>query len=91
MLGTLLDDIIVRDPTAVIVIAGDHGPFIVKQCAAVADLGTVEDYRDRAGVILAIKWPENYDGIYDQHIITTVNNLPRHPSKCAHRPLLLLD
>jgi hypothetical protein len=72
-LQDLISDIISRDPTAVIVLTGDHGPFIAKKCARWTDLDTLSSYRDRLGVIMAIRWPEGYDGRYDKRIITTIN------------------
>jgi hypothetical protein len=72
-LERLIDDIVSRDPTAVIVLTGDHGPFIVDKCSRWTDLSTLSNYRDRAGVIMAIRWPEGYDGRYDEQITTTIN------------------
>ncbi len=72
-LPSLIDNIISRDPTAVIVIVGDHGPFITHNCSRNADLSTLREYRDRVGVVMAIRWPESYDGIYDDRLKTTIN------------------
>lgn len=72
-LRPLIGNIISRDPTAVIVITGDHGPFISEKCGRNVDLDTLTDYRDRVGVLMAIRWPESYDGRYDDRIKTTVN------------------
>lgn len=66
-----LETIIKNDPGAIIVVAGDHGPFLTKNC-----IGTGGDYdiseicrldiQDRFGTFLAIRWPEeNYSG-YDE-------------------------
>ena len=72
-LQALVTDIISRDPEAVVVIAGDHGPFIFRQCSRNTDLNQLADYRDRAGVMTAIRWPKEYDGKYDNQISTSIN------------------
>lgn len=72
-LQNLVTDIIARDPAAVIVITSDHGPFIADKCSRWTDLDTLSGYRDRMGVIMAIRWPEGYDGRYDEKIITPIN------------------
>jgi hypothetical protein len=69
----LISDIIDRDPDAVIVFAGDHGPLISKRCSRSAYIDNVSEYRDRAGAIMAIRWPSNYDGRYDDRISSGVN------------------
>ena len=72
-LQDLISDIISRDSTAVIVLTGDHGPFIANKCSRWTDLDTLSGYRDRMAVIMAIRWPEGYDGRYDKRIKTTIN------------------
>jgi hypothetical protein len=52
---------------------GDHGPFIANKCSRWTDLDTLSGYRDRIGALMAIRWPEAYDGRYDERIITTIN------------------
>jgi hypothetical protein len=68
-----IEDIVSRDPTAVIILAGDHGPFISNQCAPMAKINTPEDYRDRAGILMAVRWPQGYQGKYDDRMSTGVN------------------
>jgi len=69
------------DPEAIVIVAGDHGPYLTKNCFF--DVGTSEDYdiseisrldiQDRFGTFLAIKWPtEEYDK-YDD--ITVLQDL----------------
>lgn len=58
-----LEAIIRSDPGALVIVAGDHGPYLTKNC-----VGTGEDYdiseisrqdiQDRYGSFLAIRWPE---------------------------------
>jgi hypothetical protein len=68
-----IEDILAQDPEAVIVLAGDHGPFISNKCSPLGTLDTVEEYRDRAGILTAIRWPKSYRGEYDDRIVTGVN------------------
>lgn len=70
---SIVDDIILPDPGAVIVISGDHGPFITNQCRRKVDLSTPGEYRDRVGAVTAIRWPNDYDGRYDGGIMTNAN------------------
>ncbi len=68
-----IGEIMERDPDAVIMVAGDHGPFISKKCFRSAYIDTVSDYRDRAGALMAIRWSTSYDGKYDDRIVSGVN------------------
>jgi len=61
-----------KDPFAIIVIAGDHGPYLTKNCTITGDDYDVSeitriDIQDRYGTFLAIRWPDegyiNYDDI----------------------------
>jgi hypothetical protein len=72
-ISSIVGKIIHHDPDAVIVISGDHGPFISNQCSRTADLQTPAEYRDRMGAITAIRWPTAYDGRFDEEIKTNVN------------------
>ena len=72
-LQKLVDTIISRDAGAVILISGDHGPYISENCAWKNNIHTLRDYRDRAGVVMAIRWPYDYDGRFDGKIRTTIN------------------
>ena len=67
-----IGDIIARDPKAIVVIAGDHGPFISRACSK-SYIDTLSEYRDRAGALIAIRWSTNYDGRYDDRISSLVN------------------
>ena len=70
---SMIDGIIRKDPDAVILISGDHGPFITNRCERNSDISTPEEYRDRVGVLTAIRWPSGYDGRFDERIRTNVN------------------
>ena len=72
-LQSQIDDIIGRDPDAIVVIASDHGPLISRTCSFDSYINTVSEYRDRAGALMAIRWSKNYDGRYDDRIISGVN------------------
>jgi len=64
--------IIENDPNAIVIVAGDHGPYLTKNCAGTGDdyeLTEINrlDIQDRLGTFLAIRWPtadfEDYDEI----------------------------
>jgi hypothetical protein len=67
-----LDLIIANDPGAIVIVAGDHGPHLTKNClgtTGVYDISEISriDIQDRYGTFLAIRWPTgdyvNYDDI----------------------------
>jgi len=72
-LSDVVNEIVDADPAAVIVLAGDHGPWIQNSCETVADLHSTTDYRDRMSALLAIRWPQGYAGEYDDTIRTPIN------------------
>lgn len=66
--------IIKNDPKAIVIVAGDHGPYLTKNCTSTEqgdafDISEISrlDIQDRYGAFLAIKWPsvgfEEYDDI----------------------------
>jgi len=73
-----VETILANDPGAIIVIAGDHGPYLTKNC-----IGTAKNYdkseitrldiQDRFGTFLAIRWPADDFGDYDH--ITVIQDL----------------
>lgn len=73
-----IEKIIEFDPGSVIIIAGDHGPYLTKNCYyLVEDYTTSEidrlDIQDRFGTFLAIRWPDDSYKPYDQ--ITVIQDL----------------
>lgn len=63
----LIQSLIEQDPSAIIIIAGDHGPYLTKNCNRLnnnydkSDI-TRLDIQDRYGTFLAIRWPtDNFD------------------------------
>ena len=61
-----------KDPHAIIIVAGDHGPYLTKNCTVTNgqyDISEISrlDIQDRFGTFLAIKWPDEdflkYDDI----------------------------
>ena len=61
-----------QDPTAIVIVAGDHGPYLTKNClgtGGVYEMSEITrlDVQDRLGTFLAIRWPteefEDYDEI----------------------------
>lgn len=75
ILENLINAIIGIDPEAVIIVAGDHGPYILDKCNRDGVLTTPAQIRDRAGIFTAIRWPSGYDGRYDGKIKTAANIL----------------
>ncbi len=90
-LNEQIRQIVERDPAAVIVLAGDHGPFISNGCASNAYIDNAADYRDRAGALMAIRWPRSYDGRYDGRISTGVNLFRYVLASLAESPLPLVE
>ena len=86
-----ISEITERDPSAVVVVAGDHGPFISKRCTKNAYIDSASDYRDRAGAMMAIRWPSSYDGRYDDRISSGVNLLRYVLASLAEDPEPLLE
>ncbi|GAB4539809.1 MAG: hypothetical protein Fur002_05520 [Anaerolineales bacterium] len=66
-----VETIIQNNPTAIIIIAGDHGPYLTKNCRETNDVFDISqisriDVQDRYGTFLAIRWPDNHFSEYDQ-------------------------
>jgi len=64
--------ILENEPGAIVIVAGDHGPYLTKNCLTTEeeyDISEINrlDVQDRNGTFLAIKWPssnfEEYDDI----------------------------
>lgn len=67
-----------NDPGAIVIVAGDHGPYLTKNCYNTADAyDLVEvsrlDIQDRFGTFLAIRWPDGEYTAYDD--ITVLQDL----------------
>ena len=66
------------DPRALIIVAGDHGPYLTKNCHVTGrhyDISEISrlDIQDRYGTFLAIKWPTEDFSKYDN--ITVLQDL----------------
>lgn len=76
-----LDAITQNDLGAIIVVAGDHGPYLTKNCTDTAsagyDISTISrlDIQDRFGSLLAIRWPSEDYSKYD-HITVLQDVFP---------------
>ena len=69
-IATLLD----HDPNAIIIIAGDHGPALTKNCTTLSGVYQPSeidrvDIQDRFGSFLGVRWPSSDD---NEHIQITV-------------------
>jgi hypothetical protein len=67
-----IEMIIENDPKGIVIVAGDHGPYLTKNCMGTDDAYDISeisrlDIQDRYGTFLAIRWPsegfEEYDDI----------------------------
>lgn len=70
-----VDTIIRNDRRAVIVVTGDHGPWISNNCSWRGIPENVSALRDRISAAITVRWPDSYDGKFDNDIFTTVNLL----------------
>jgi len=65
-----VDLILQKDHGAIIIVAGDHGPYLTKNCVGTGDDYDISeisrhDVQDRFGTFLAIKWPVEKSPEYD--------------------------
>ena len=67
-----IEAIIEKDTNVIVIVAGDHGPYLTKNCTSTAEAFDIseisrQDIQDRFGTFLAIRWPspefEEYDNI----------------------------
>ena len=73
-----IETITQKDPGAIIIVAGDHGPYLTKNCIGTGghyDVSEISrlDIQDRYGTFLAIKWPTEDFSKYDD--ITVLQDL----------------
>ena len=73
-----IETIIQYDPAAIIIVVGDHGPYLTKNCTALGhNYSTSEitrlDIQDRFGTFLAIRWPSEGFTKYDD--VTVLQDL----------------
>ena len=63
-----------NDPGALVIIAGDHGPYLTKNCMFTgsyydgSEISRV-DFQDRYGSFLAIRWPADEGQKYDDIVV----------------------
>lgn len=82
----MIDDIktiMKNDPHAIIIVAGDHGPYLTGNCSSLSrgnflskDKVSRLNIQDRFGTFLAIKWPKSYKNIYDKNITVLQDIFP---------------
>lgn len=73
-----VETLLKADPEAIIIIAGDHGPYLTKNCYYTGSHYSIDeidrlDLQDRFGAFLAIRWPDNRYTDFDQ--ITVIQDL----------------
>ena len=72
-----VNQILKSDPNSIIVIHGDHGPFLLNKCGIIKDKTQINKVnrnflQDNFSTFLAIKWPKGYTNKYkDTNIRTT--------------------
>ena len=76
---TDVSDILKNDPNSIIVLLGDHGPYITKNCKDLRkyDINTIDKYdlQDRYGTFLSIHWPKDISYV-EQNIMITQDIVP---------------
>ena len=66
--------LIENHPDAIIVVSGDHGPYLTKGCYITGDEYDIseitrQDIQDRFGTFLAIRWPDDGFDKYDDIVV----------------------
>lgn len=66
--------IVENDPGAIVIVAGDHGPHLTKNCTSLTDVYDISkisrlDIQDRYGSFLAIRWPTGDFLEYDDIVV----------------------
>jgi hypothetical protein len=69
-----IDKIESVDDDAIIIIGGDHGAFISGNCTwHNPDVNSSQAATDNLGVLMAVKWPPDYDDRYDGQIHSLID------------------
>lgn len=89
-----INSIINNDPGAIIIIAGDHGPYLTKNCISTEgefDISEISrlDIQDRFGTFLAVKWPTEEYNQYDE--ITILQDLFPAILSYMHQDEIILE
>lgn len=69
-----VDLVIEKDSNAIVIVAGDHGPYLTKNCFftgydyPISEI-TRLDFQDRYGSFLAIRWPSSQFEDYDEIVV----------------------
>jgi len=66
--------IVDNDPDAIVIVAGDHGPYLTKNCTITTDVYDISeitrlDIQDRHATFLAIRWPTGDFVEYDDILV----------------------
>ncbi|MCA0402998.1 MAG: sulfatase-like hydrolase/transferase [Proteobacteria bacterium] len=90
LLDAFINAIHSKDSKAIIIIAGDHGPYIYRRCSR-EGIYKHKEIIERQGAFLAINWGEGYRNQYDMKIKTSHNLFRYLLSFLAKAEDLLLD
>ncbi|WP_028388003.1 sulfatase-like hydrolase/transferase [Legionella fairfieldensis] len=71
-INLVIDRIQTIDKNAIILIAGDHGPYIFNKCTR-EGIHKKEEVAERQGAFLSIYWGDDYKGQYDAQIKSSHN------------------
>ncbi|KTD06822.1 sulfatase-like hydrolase/transferase [Legionella jamestowniensis] len=89
-LSSTIQTIKTRDKDAMIIIAGDHGPYIFRHCTR-DGIYRKNEIMERQGAFLAVKWGVDYDKKYDGNIKSSHNLFRYILSFLANNEQLLID
>ncbi len=67
---TDITTVLAHHPQAIVIVNGDHGPYLTKTCLFIKDKEDVTalDIQDRFGTFLAIRWPDQTTQTPSEHI-----------------------
>ena len=69
-----IDEIESNDEDAIILVLGDHGAILSDHCEwNNPDTTSARAIVDNLGILMAVKWPGDYDGRYDEKIHTLID------------------
>jgi hypothetical protein len=71
-ISEMIQSILIKDKNALIIFAGDHGPYISQKCTR-DGVRSRDQILERQGAFLSIYWGSTYHGKYDEQIKSSHN------------------